>query len=284
MTEQLEKPSWYQDKLYDKNRTPEEWLDEFRRRDDFKRNDISKRPIKEQKNIFLWFMFDQKFDDVLTLLKPTPHQPIKNLSISDVFRMYHLLINTEWYKNHPERYVFESAIHKISYSNETLTDNEKETYFKMHETPWCAFHENHQQDGWYPTKDIAGLSGIPISLDPNYPKQDTSVILKKKLTAWVGKKQHIRLRFDSWQERKILAIFDLINWFKILRIEHTNIGLHRLIWPDGRFSKDTGEIVNPDDDIKESIGIMNRVINESIIEKLFIMCEDIKFKKEIPIT
>lgn len=79
----------------------------------------------------------------------------------------------------------------------------------MYKTPWCAFYDNYQQDSWCPKKEMEYLSGIPVSIDPGYAKEDTINILKKKLNVWIGKIQGIQFQFDSWQERKILAVLDL---------------------------------------------------------------------------
>ena len=152
----------------------------------------------------------------------------------------------------------------------------------MHKTPWCAFYENHRKDSWCPKKERVCfyLSGIPLSLDPAFLKKDTITLLKRKLNAWIGKPQNIESQFARWQESKILAVFDLKLWFKIQRIEYTNIGIHKLIWPSGRVSDLIGDEVNPYDDIDHSISLANRVIEQSVISSLLIMCQTRKFKKE----
>ena len=60
-----------------------------------------------------------------------------------------------------------------------------------------------------------------------------------------------------------------------------NIDIHKLIWPDGRVSKVTGEGVNPDDDIRHSIDLTIQIIDCNVISSLIMLCEGRKFKKEM---
>jgi hypothetical protein len=288
MTKKLTRPSWYDEEFYNKVRTPEEWLYEIWKRNQFKQGKISLHfsvnslPITEQEQYFIEFIFEKECEKFLSiLLKATPPQPIKYPSISDVFFMYHLIKNSDWYNNHSKRGTFESAIPAIiKRDTETLSREQKAAFLEMHETPWCVFHELHTQETWCPIKEMGYLSGIPLSLDPGYIKEDTITVLKKKLNAWVGKLQDIRLQFDRWQEGKILAVFDLMLWFKIRKTEYSNKGLHNLIWPNGRISKSTGEEVNPYDDIDHSIALASRVIDDSPVSSLLSLCNTRKFKKE----
>lgn len=286
MTIELIRPSWYDEEFYDKNRTQEEWLFEFWKRHQFNQDkigllhSIDKLSIEEQKKYFIKFIFDPQIEKGINgLLEANPPQPIKYPSVSDIFIMYHLLTNSESYKNNPHRGAFESGISTIT-NEGTLSKEQQIAFLEMYNTPWCAFYENHQQDSWCPKKEMEYLSGIPLSLDPAYSKKDTITILRKKLNAWVGKLQGVHCQFDRWRESKILAVFDLMLWFKIQGIEFTNIGIHKLIWPNGRVSLSTDELVNPDDDIAHSIDLANRVIDKSVISSLITMCEARKFKKE----
>lgn len=287
MTKKPTKPNWYDDSFYNKSRTPEEWLFELWKRYQFKQDEIGLScsiyilSKEEQEKLFIEFIFDQRSEKLLKYLEATPPQPIKYPSVSDLFIMYHRLVNTDWYKNHPKREVFEDAISVIN-SNGTLSREQKIAFCEMHKTPWCVFYENHQQENWCPKKEkeMEYLNGIPLSLDPGYIKKDTITVLKKKLNAWVGKIQDIRKQFDRWQESKILAVFDLTYWFKIQGIEYANIDLYKLIWPDRRFSALTGEEVNPYDDIDHSINLANKVIDRSPISSLFCLCETRKASKE----
>ncbi|AMV13829.1 hypothetical protein SCO11_01985 [Legionella pneumophila serogroup 1] len=285
MTKELARPDWYNDEFYNKTRTPEEWLYELWKRDRFNRDktglphSIRKLPIKEQEQYFIDVIFEQKIEKMLSFLKPTPPKPIRDVSISDVFIMYHLVTNTDWYKNNPHREAFESAISAIT-NKDSLSMEQKIAFHEMHETPWCVFYENYQQDSWCPKKEMEYLSGLLFSLDPAYSRKDTLTVLKRKLNASVGKLQDIQVQFERWQESKILAVFDLMLWFKIQGVRFTNIGLHKLIWPKGRVSSSTGQGVNPYDDIDHSIKLANKVIDRSSISSLLIMCEARKFKKE----
>ncbi|CEG59362.1 hypothetical protein [Legionella fallonii] len=285
MAKELTRPSWYNDEFYNKSRTPEEWLYELWKRNTFNRDEtalpdsIRNLSIKEQEQYFIKVIFEQKIEKILRLLKPTPPRPIRDVSISDVFIMYHLVTNTDWYKNNPHRVAFESAISAIT-NEDALSMEQKIAFHEMHETPWCVFYENYQQDSWCPKKEMEYLSGLLFSLDPAYSKKDTLTVLKRKLNASVGKLQDIQVQFDRWQESKILAVFDLRLWFKIQGIGFTNIGIHKLIWPKGRVSSSTGHEVNPYDDIDHSIDLANKVIDRSSISSLLIMCEARKFKRE----
>ncbi len=289
MTKELTKPSWYDDEFYNKNRTPEEWLYELWKRVQFNQDEIGlpysmrSLSIKEQEKHFIEFIFDPQIERILNLLQPTPPQPIRYPSVSDIFIMYQLLTNTDWYKNNPSRDAFESAISTITKKG-TLSKEHQVAFLEMYKTPWCVFYENHQQDNWCPQKEMEYLSGIPLSIDPGYAKEDTITILKEKLNAWVGKVQGIQFQFARWQERKILAVFDLRAWFKIQGIKFTNIGIHKLIWPDGRVSNATGDFVYSDDDIAYSIDLAERVIDKSTISSLITMCEARKFKNATPAT
>ncbi len=286
MAKKLIKPSWYDEEFYNKNRTPEEWLYELWKRNQFRLGDIGlshstpSLSLHEQEKYFIEFIFDPRIENYLSYLEATPPRPIRDLSVSDIFIMHNLLTNADWYKNHPKRHAFESSISTIA-EKRTLPKEQMRAFYEMYKTPWCVFYENHQQDSWCPKKENVYLSGIPISLDPGYLKEDTIAILKKKLNACVGKIQDIRSQFERWQSSKILAVFDLMLWFKIRRIEYSNIKLHNLIWPAGRISKLKGNEVNPYDDIDHIISLTNRVIDDGPIRSLMVLCQARKYKKEM---
>jgi hypothetical protein len=284
MVKNLEKPNWYQEEFYNKVRTPEEWLYEILKRNNFLHNgyfqlSISLLPLEEKGKFFLNQIFEDRIDNALSFLQAEPSQPIRALTVSDVFRMASLISNSDWYKTHPDKMIFENAIAGMS-NGKTLTPEEKNVFNKFYNTPWHFFHENSKDNNWYPNKDITHLSGIPLSIDPGYAKEDTAKQLKNYLTRCVGKLQDIELHFEAWQERKILALFDLMMWFKVQEIEYTNINLHRLIWPKGRFSSTQDEYINPDDDIEDSVKLVIKIINQNVIRTLAIMCEARKSKKE----
>ncbi|STX43940.1 Uncharacterised protein [Legionella donaldsonii] len=286
MTKELTRPLWYDDEFYNKILTPEEWLYEVWKRYQFNQGNIGlshsvhQLPIKEQEECFREFILAKEIDKFLNFfVTASPPQPIRYPSVSDIFIMYHLLINTDWYKNNTNREAFESAISKII-NKEGLSREQNLAFHEMYKTPWCIFYENHQQDSWCPKKEIECLTGNSLSFDPGYVKEDTITILKEKLNSWIGKIQRIEVQFDSWQDRKILAVFDLRIWFKMQGIKITNIGIHKLIWPKDRISNSSKEGVNRDDDIKHSIKLVNKVIDRSVISSLLMMCEARKFKNE----
>lgn len=285
MTKELIKPTWYDDEFYNKSRTPEEWLFEFWKRVQFNQDETGfpssfhMLSVKEQESHFISLILNQQIEKFLSSIKASPPQPIKYPSVSDIFIMYHLVKKSEWYVNNPNRDAFERAISTIL-NKGTLSSEEKVSFGEMYNKPWCAYHENHQQDNWCPKHEIEHLTGIPISIDPGYAKKDTIEILKKKLNAWVGKLQGVQCQFERWQESKILAVFDLTLWFKIQRVQYKNIDIHKLIWPNGRISSLSGEEVNPYDDIDHSIDLANRIINKNILGTLLMMCEVRKFKRE----
>lgn len=194
--------------------------------------------------------------------------------------MYHQLTNTDWYQKNSNREEFENAISAIT-ENRSLSREQKIALMEMQNTPWCIAYENHQKDNWYPQEEIGYLSGIPILLDQRYDKEDTITILKKKFNAWMGKKKRrqVQDQFDIWEESQILAVFDLKIWFEIQKTKISNIVIHKLIWPEGRISKVTGEGVNPDDDIRHSIDLTIKVIDSNVIASLIMLCENRKFKK-----
>lgn len=285
MTKELTIPDWYNHDFYNKIRKPEEWLFELDKRYNFKRNKIgltqliNELPQKKQEEYFLKFIFSEEIENILNGLKPTPRSPIKHPSVSDIFIMYHQLINSSWYKNHPKRLTFENAISK-HLKNGILTGRQKDVLMEMHDTPWCVFHKNHLQESWCPNKDFHYLTGIPISLDAFHSKEDICTDLKNKLTAWAGKPHEFLSKLETWQESKILAIFDLTTWFKIKKIKYSNIDLHDLIWPKGRISKNTGSEVEPNSAIKNSIKLADQVINASFIKLLVMICEDRKLAND----
>lgn len=88
-------------------------------------------------------------------------------------------------------------------------------------------------------------------------------------------------QFDTWQESQILTVFDLKIWFEIQKTKINNIDIHKLIWPDGRVSKVTGEGVNPDDDIRHSIDLTIQIIDCNVISSLIMLCEGRKFKESV---
>ena len=289
MTKKLIKPSWYINEFYNKNKTAEEWLCEIWKRHQFDQDNIGlpysihTLSTKEQEEHFIDSLFNTSNDKILNCLKATPAQPIRYPAISDIFIMYHTLTNTNYYKHHPQRILFEEAIASLLHGH-TLSRDQHRAFYEMYNTPWCVFNENHEQDNWCPKKDYIYLTGIPVSIDPAYKKEDTIKILNTKLNKWVGKIQSIQKQFDRWHESKILAVFDLMRWHRIKRNEYTNIGLHKLIWPQNRVSKLTGGEVNPYDDIDHSIGLANQVITSNVISSLLILCEAVKYKNEIITT
>jgi hypothetical protein len=286
MAETLERPDWYNEDFYSKKRTPEEWLYEIWKRDKFNRDDlgfpfsIRLLSAEKRKKCFQEIIFLNDIKEFLSGLQATPSQPIKHLTVSDVFRMANMISNSDWYKSQPDRELFESAIASMTNGTE-LSKDQKIAFNKFYDTPWCAFHEKSNDKTWYPNKDMIYLSGIPISLDPGYAKKDIINQLKSKLTRWVGKLQDIELKFNTWQDSNILAVFDLMTWFRIQDIEYSKIALFKLIWPQGRLSMTTKEYVNPDDDIDHSISLVVRVISRDVIRTLAVMCEARKHREQI---
>ena len=280
----LTRPGWYDDRFYNKNRTPEEWLFELWKRHAFNQQfcTIHLLSIKEQEKRFLEVIFDTQSDKYLNFVEAIEPQPIRHPSVSDVFLMYHQLTNTDWYQNNSNSEEFENAISAIT-ENRSLSREQQVAFMEMQKTPWCIAYENHQQDNWYPQIEIEHLSGIPILLDQGYDKKDTIAILENKFNAWIGKKKRrqVQDQFDTWQESQILTVFDLKIWFEIQKTKINNIDIHKLIWPDGRVSKVTGEGVNPDDDIRHSIDLTIQIIDCNVISSLIMLCEGRKFKKEM---
>lgn len=278
------RPGWYDDKFYSKKKTPEEWLFELWKRVAFNQqfHAIHLLSIQEQEKRFLEVIFDTQSDKYLSSVEAIEPQPIRHPSVSDIFLMYHQLANTDWYQKNSNREEFENAIFAIT-ENRALSREQKLAFSEMRKIPWCVAYENHQKDNWYPQKEIEYLSGIPILLDPGYDKEDTITILKRKFDAWIGKKKRrqVQDQFDIWQESQILAVFDLKLWFEIQKTKITNIDIHKLIWPEGRISKVTGEGVNPDDDIRHSIDLTIKVIDINVIGSLHRLCEGRKFKREM---
>ncbi|MFZ2315624.1 MAG: hypothetical protein WAW86_08230 [Gammaproteobacteria bacterium] len=284
MAKSIERPDWYQDEFYNKQRTPEEWLFEIDKRIKFDKDELNipfsirLLTLEEKKQLFLKVIFYNEIENYLSQLDEIPSQPIKHLTASDVFLMEKLLSNSEWYKEHPNREIFESAI-EASANGEKLNEKQKIAFNQFHDLPWQSFLRNSSEKTLHPNKYIPYLSGIPLSIDPSYSKQDITKLLNINLTSWVGKLQNIELHFNTWQENKILAVFDLMIWFKMQNLEYTKISLHRLIWPKGRFSLTQDEYVNPENDIEHSIKLMERAINENVRRMLAIMCEARKTNK-----
>jgi hypothetical protein len=285
MTKKIARPKWYNDELYNKHRTPEEWLFELDKRYNFKRDKIgipqpiNKLPQSKQEYLFQEYIFSEEIESILDVLQPTSRQPIKYPSVSDIFIMYHSLINSDWYKSHPKRLTFENAFLK-KLNNGILTGRQKDVLMEMHDTPWCVFHKDHEQENWCPNKDFHYLTGIPISLDAFHSKESICTDLKNKLTAWAGKPHDFLSKLETWHESKILAVFDLMTWLEIRQIKYTKIDLYELIWPKGRISKITGEVVEPNGAIKNSIKLADEVISPGYIKLLVMICEDRKLKNE----
>ncbi|HAZ7573790.1 hypothetical protein OQJ02_05040 [Legionella sp. PATHC032] len=285
MTNELKRPCWYNEDFYNKIREPEEWLYELWKRYQFSQdeiglpNSIYTYPIEQQEKYFNEFIFAQQIEKFLdTFLDAAPPQPIRDPSVSDIFLMYHQIINSDWYKSVPNREAFESAISSVT-NERNLSREQKIAFDEMYKIPWYVYNENHHDD-WCPKNEMEYLSGIPLSLDPGYAREDVGKILNEKLNLWVGKLQGIHKQFDRWHARKILAVFDLTLWFQIQKIEIKKIDIHRLIWPNGRVSNSTGEGVNPYDDIDHSFDLVNKVIDKSPIYSLLTFCNARKFKKE----
>lgn len=278
----LIRPTWYNEEFYSKERSPEEWLFELSKRYALEQqlHVISHLEIAEQEKCFIKNIFNEQIDKYLHLIESIESQPIRYPAISDIFLMYHQLINTNWYKQNPNREKFESAISAII--NDTNLSPEQEMSFReMQKTPWCVTYEHHQQDNWCPKIEMERLSGIPLLLDPGYKKKDIIAILKRKFNGWVGKSKRrgIEEQLNIWQESQILAVFDLKLWFEIQKVKITNIGIHELIWPYGRVSEFTGEEVNPYDDIDHCIDLVSKIIDRNVICSLITWCEGRKFKK-----
>lgn len=285
MAKSLERPDWYREEFYNKNRTPEEWLYEIHKRNKLASDKLNwpvsfwALSIEAQRELFLKIVFADDIDVFLSNLQPTPFQPLKPLSVSDVFRMHMLITNSDWYKNHPKKELFERAIFAIT-NEQMLSIQESAAFSEFFETPWHSFHENSLDENWYPRKDIIHLSGNPMSLNINASKEDIRLLLNHYLAQWLPKKklQDVELRFPSWQESKILAVADLKLWFRILGQDYDNIDLHKMLWPKDRISQITGERVNPYDDIDRILNEVERVFNDSTVCTLLNLCEQQKFK------
>jgi hypothetical protein len=284
MTNKIEKPEWYPLPIYNKKITPEEWFYEIFKRVAFKNtlslsnSSIHLLEASVKANLYLEKISENNLVEFLrTMIYPIPGKPIKPLSISDVFRLYGLIKKSNWYQNHPDKIIFESAVDTLTNGNE-LNQEQKIIFSKFFDTPWYTFHENSTNKVWNPLKDFTYLNGVPVSIDPGYAKEDTAKELKNLLSAWVGKLQDVSYKYDSWQTCNILAVFDLMMWFKIQNITCTKIALHKLIWPKGRISKKIDGLVNPDDDISLIIDLVDKVISSNVLRTLLLVCENRKCK------
>jgi len=158
MGKELEKLDWYPQDVYSKRLTTKEWLYEIWKRDKFNRDEIfpfSMRLLsaEERKKHFKAFIFSKDIEHFLSHLKPMPQQPIRPVSISDVFRMFTLIVGSDWYKKYPDKEVFEGAIQALA-GDQRLTHEQKLVFDKFYDTHWHAFHENSQDETWFPTKSI----------------------------------------------------------------------------------------------------------------------------------
>lgn len=279
MSKKIEMPDWFPRALYTRELSPEEWLFEI-----YKRAFFNCQPpyilSKELKADYFKGMIEH--DDrqgLLEKLRPQLGQPIKTMSVSDVFRLCSLITNSSWYQNHPDKAVFESAIDTLAKGGQ-LSEGQKIIFARFYETPCDVFHESSNQERWFINREITHLSGVPVTIDPCYNKDDCSKELKRILKQWVGKQHDVSTKFDTWLEYKILAVFDLRVWLKIQEIKYSNIDLHNLLWPKGRISSHSEDLVNPYDDIDRIIEESEKIITLSTVRMLWLACESRKYQMQ----
>ena len=130
MSRPIEKPEWYP-LLVHKNKntlSPEEWLYEIHKRIEFNNNlsfpnsFIHLLEPAARANLFLEKISANNLDEFLfTHVCPTPGKPIKNLSISDAFRIVSLVKKSTWYQEQTDKEVFEGAIDTVSFRQTCMT-------------------------------------------------------------------------------------------------------------------------------------------------------------------
>ncbi len=292
MAKKIELPEWYSAERYDKKLSPEEWLYEIWKRNTFNMDktelpiSIRLLPIEDQKRWFIESVFANDIENFCAGIKAKQAQAIRDLSVADVFRMFFLIAESNWFKTHQDKELIQGAIHAIT-SGEIPTPEQHLIFDKFSDIPWHSFHEKTNDEAWYPNKDINYLTGIPVSLNPGYDKNDSSKQLKSALTSWVGKLHDIEKKFDLWGGCKMLAVFDLATWFNLQGVKYSKIDIHKLLWPHGRISSikekrsADDSLVNPYDDIDQIFDLINRDISLNVIRTLIHICENRKFHRNI---
>lgn len=284
MTHQIQMPDWYREDFYNRTRTPEEWLFEIWKRDRLNMDCLcfpfSMRilPPEEQEKRFLEVIYLDDMDGFVSELKAIPRQPTKALSVSDAFRVVAFIRNSELFKTHPDRDLFEGAFQAMT-NGELPTGEQRRVFEYFYSIPWYSLHENSDEEEWDPNKYISHLSGILISIDPNSTKNDIAKQLKIFLAGWDNKNRDIYQQFGAWRKFNILGLFDLIMWFKLKNINHSKVALHKLVWPEGRPSSTQKQTVNPHDDIDYCMKLINSVININVAYALLRLCEQRKYIK-----
>ena len=170
MSRPIEKPEWYPLLVHKNNNTlsPEEWLYEIYKRIKFNNNlslpnsFIHLLEPTARANLFLEKISENNLDEfLLTIVHSTPGKPIKNLSVSDAFRIVSLVKKSDWYQSQTDKEIFEGAIDTLT-SKEELSTEQKKSFSKYFELPWHVFHEKSQDETWYPSNSQFGVHKLFI--------------------------------------------------------------------------------------------------------------------------
>ena len=281
----LELPKWYPLPIYEEIQidNAELWLYEIYKRVRFLPVVENSTLTLEQKINEFYKIFENNIEDFLKNLIPKRSVPIKPLSVTDVLRLASLIKKSNWYKSNLDKDLLEDSI-EILANDGTLSEEHKIVLAKYYDTSWHIFHGNSIDEDWLPNQDFTYLSGIPISIDPSYYKDEVADEIKRLMKNWVGCPKGITNRFVSWYGSKIFAIFDLCMWFKIIGSNYNKITIHNLVWEQGRrgySSKEKSDTVNPYDSIDGIMELVKDAISPSTMRSLWLMCEGRKYQQEL---
>jgi hypothetical protein len=268
-------PKWYPLDVYNKNLSPTEWIPQLHRRIQYKKA-VQLYPNKSKIDLFNLIILGDDISDILEALKQTKLEkalkPIEPISVFDVLLLHNKITESIWYKNQGDKIILQEILAALSLGKRLAELNQAQikVYEKYKSLPWFNYDDVNILKR-YPK--IPYLSGSPISLNIGFSKESILSEIRKFITKWKGGNKKWELSpeiLDSWARKNILAVFDLIEWFKTQSVTPPKTKLAEMIWPNPpeSFSSNESEACLKDL-FKEGIKLADKVIQEPIISILW---------------
>lgn len=281
MTNKYEPPKWYPLITYDKDLTPEEWLQEIYKRswlDEYLINPFLSS--NERLHMFKSVILENELLDIRPILRSELNKPIRDISIAEVLYLAEMIKQAPSYQANSETQSLETTILK-KVQGQPLSVEEKNLFASYYDKPWHSFLHLSSEDTRYPR--IPYLMGAPVTINAYFTRQDIISQLENKLNHWTDKKLPTLTpkTLSTWTQRKILAIFDLLTWLKIHNIEIPKIQLARLLWstpPPSKKCSDSTVVLQKYYDY--SLQLAKDTIHFGTVSLLFLTCENRKFQQE----
>jgi hypothetical protein len=284
MSKETIKPIWFKESLYKKNLTHEDWLIEINKRvelDEKLANPLLDKASQEE--LFDSIILKNKGHNILEALKSKTPEVFKPLSLAEILVMAAQIMSSDWYRRLVDKDLLEKAIITLNTLGRSALSNEQKVILEIaKDIPWYEFLGKEPETKWLPESYYG--NGVPVSFNIGICRDDVITEIKKLLHSYQKPKTRNLTKkiLSTWEEKKILQLFDLDAWFKIQQIQIPKMKISTLLWPESLPSKkNQDEMANSLDLLNEAQKLRKKAISKSTLNTLFSTCENIKARRPL---